>query len=59
MRKLFWKVAKREGIQFDGQFDWVQFKGEKPSGDVDPTMGIDRNIPSGNGDSGSKSASAE
>ncbi|ELP83441.1 casein kinase, putative [Entamoeba invadens IP1] len=29
LRMLFWKIAKREGIQFDGQFDWFNYKGRK------------------------------
>ena len=26
MRKLFWKIAKREGINYDGMFDWISLK---------------------------------
>ncbi|ELP92519.1 casein kinase, putative [Entamoeba invadens IP1] len=29
LRMLFWKIAKREIIVFDGKFDWTGFKGQK------------------------------
>ena len=29
MRKMFWSVAKREGIKFDGIFDWYEMKQDK------------------------------
>ncbi|BFU22547.1 casein kinase, putative [Entamoeba histolytica HM-1:IMSS-B] len=29
MRKLFWSIAKRENIQFDGEFDWIHYKNQK------------------------------
>ncbi|KAL7712424.1 non-specific serine/threonine protein kinase [Entamoeba marina] len=38
LRKLFWKIAKRENIEFDGQFDWMQFKGDKKATDLSPEM---------------------
>ena len=28
LRKMFWKVALREKIEYDGQFDWVKLKEE-------------------------------
>ena len=55
MRKLFWRIAKREGIQFDGQFDWVKFKGEKSSANGMTTMDQIQ----GSNDSGSKSGSCD
>ena len=29
LRKLFWRIAKRENIEFDGRFDWLEYKGDK------------------------------
>ncbi|EAL51973.1 casein kinase, putative [Entamoeba histolytica HM-1:IMSS-B] len=59
LRMLFWRIAKREGIEFDGQFDWIQYKGDKtPQGNMPEMVDIERHG-SGNGDSGSKSGSVE
>ena len=59
MRKLFWKIAKREGIQFDGQFDWVKLKGDKGTNDIDSHLRMANHADSADGESGSKSGSGD